>query len=199
MVRYHTLPHSIERNAKHHKASWCGNFRLCTFHNKQGLLSTWVGHFFKTFKPRTFVIIISSTGTNVVLWGIVLILHTAAPTFGGFFALRFLLGTFPYPFALFLLSRILGMCESCVGPILVLLTSMFYKKSEQVHKFTSCFLSPQVMLYRPPVSLGFMLWYVMILRQFGRDAYWNEFSKNGLSQVFGGFVAYGLVSDRSAP
>lgn len=35
----------------------------------------------------------SISGVNVVLWGIVLMLHAAAPTFGPFFALRFLLGT----------------------------------------------------------------------------------------------------------
>jgi hypothetical protein len=31
-------------------------------------------------------------GGNVVVWGALLMLHAAAPTFGSFFALRFLLG-----------------------------------------------------------------------------------------------------------
>jgi ACS family allantoate permease-like MFS transporter len=55
-------------------------------------------------------------GVNIVVWGIVLMLHSVASTFGPFFALRFLL----------------GMCESCVAPILILIISMFYKKNEQV-------------------------------------------------------------------
>ena len=43
-------------------------------------------------------------------------LHAAVTSFQAFFALRFLL----------------GMCECCVAPILILLISMFYKKDEQV-------------------------------------------------------------------
>ncbi|KZT24437.1 MFS general substrate transporter [Neolentinus lepideus HHB14362 ss-1] len=54
-------------------------------------------------------------GINVVLWGIVLMLHAVPTTFGPFFALRF----------------ILGMLESCAAPIQVLITGMFYKKNEQ--------------------------------------------------------------------
>ncbi|KAJ3559842.1 hypothetical protein NM688_g98 [Phlebia brevispora] len=72
-------------------------------------------------------------GANVVVWGIILMLHATTSSFGGFFALRFLL----------------GMCECCVAPILILVISMFYKKDEQ----------------------------------------------NGLTQVFGGFVAYGISFD----
>ncbi|KIJ20151.1 hypothetical protein PAXINDRAFT_7408 [Paxillus involutus ATCC 200175] len=52
---------------------------------------------------------------NIIAWGVVLICHGAANSFGAFFALRF----------------ILGMCESCVAPILILVISMFYKKDEQ--------------------------------------------------------------------
>ncbi|EMD41075.1 hypothetical protein CERSUDRAFT_91831 [Gelatoporia subvermispora B] len=54
-------------------------------------------------------------GGNVILWGIILMLHAVTTSFGGFFALRFLL----------------GMCESCVAPVLILIISMFYKKDEQ--------------------------------------------------------------------
>lgn len=32
------------------------------------------------------------TGANIVLWGILLMLHSVANDFGSFFALRFLLG-----------------------------------------------------------------------------------------------------------
>ncbi|KAH9853799.1 major facilitator superfamily domain-containing protein [Lenzites betulinus] len=55
-------------------------------------------------------------GANIVIWGVVLMCHAAAESFGAFFALRFLL----------------GMCESCVVPILILIVAMFYKKNEQV-------------------------------------------------------------------
>ncbi|KAF8591440.1 MFS general substrate transporter [Ramaria rubella] len=79
-------------------------------------------------------------GGNVVLWGAILMLHAAAPSFRSFFALRFLL----------------GMCESCVAPILILLISMFYKKSEQASRIS---------------------WFYVM---------------NGLTQIFGGFVAYGV-------
>ncbi|KAG2118826.1 MFS general substrate transporter [Suillus discolor] len=54
-------------------------------------------------------------GGNIVVWGILLMLHASTDNFGAFFALRFLL----------------GMCESCVAPCLILIISMFYKKDEQ--------------------------------------------------------------------
>ncbi|EPQ59297.1 MFS general substrate transporter [Gloeophyllum trabeum ATCC 11539] len=54
-------------------------------------------------------------GMNVVLWGVVLMLHAVPTTFGPFFALRF----------------ILGMLESCAAPVQILITTMFYKKNEQ--------------------------------------------------------------------
>ncbi|KDQ64844.1 hypothetical protein JAAARDRAFT_167528 [Jaapia argillacea MUCL 33604] len=53
-------------------------------------------------------------GVNIMLWGVVLMLHAVPNTFGPFFLLRFLL----------------GMLESCVAPIQILIVSMFYKKSE---------------------------------------------------------------------
>ncbi|KIL53763.1 hypothetical protein M378DRAFT_174569, partial [Amanita muscaria Koide BX008] len=59
-------------------------------------------------------------GVNVVVWGVLLMLHAATTSFGGFFALRFLL----------------GMCESCVAPILILIISMFYKKNEQASRIS---------------------------------------------------------------
>ncbi|KAH7922466.1 MFS general substrate transporter [Leucogyrophana mollusca] len=79
-------------------------------------------------------------GGNIVAWGALLMLHAATNNFGAFFALRFLL----------------GMCESCVAPCLILIISMFYKKDEQ--------------------STRISWFYIM----------------NGLTQVFGGFVAYGV-------
>ncbi|CCM04872.1 uncharacterized protein FIBRA_07065 [Fibroporia radiculosa] len=78
-------------------------------------------------------------GINVLLWGAVVMLHAVAKTFSQFFALRFLL----------------GMCESCVSPILVLIISMFYKKEEQGKRVAAFY--------------------------------------NGLTQIFGGCVAYGVA------
>ncbi|KAG6857361.1 hypothetical protein H0H87_005664 [Tephrocybe sp. NHM501043] len=77
-------------------------------------------------------------GVNIVLWGIVLMLHAVGTSFGAFFALRVLL----------------GMLESCVAPILILIISMFYKKNEQAQRIS---------------------WFYLM---------------NGLTQIFGGFVAY---------
>ncbi|GAA5932491.1 uncharacterized protein JCM15063_001242 [Sporobolomyces koalae] len=54
-------------------------------------------------------------GINVVLWATFLILHAASANFGFFFAMRFLL----------------GMCESCVSPILIAMVSSWYRKEEQ--------------------------------------------------------------------
>ncbi|KZV75411.1 MFS general substrate transporter [Peniophora sp. CONT] len=79
-------------------------------------------------------------GGNIVLWGAILMLHAVPSSFGAFFALRFLL----------------GMCECCVAPILILIISMFYKKNEQASRIS---------------------WFYVM---------------NGLTSVFGGFVAYGI-------
>ncbi|KAI0751331.1 MFS general substrate transporter [Daedaleopsis nitida] len=82
-------------------------------------------------------------GANIIVWGIVLMCHAAASSFGAFFALRFLL----------------GMCESCVAPILILIISMFYRKNEQATRVS---------------------WFYVM---------------NGLTQIFGGFIAYGVSFD----
>ncbi|KAF5393880.1 hypothetical protein D9757_000097 [Collybiopsis confluens] len=79
-------------------------------------------------------------GINIILWGVILMLHSVGTSFGAFFALRFLL----------------GMCESCVAPILLIIISMFYKKDEQARRIS---------------------WFYVM---------------NGLTQVFGGFIAYGI-------
>lgn len=60
-------------------------------------------------------------GVNILLWSLALMLHAAVPDTGGnasfapFFALRVLLGVF----------------ESCVSPLLILLVASFYTKEEQ--------------------------------------------------------------------
>ncbi|KAL6303081.1 MFS general substrate transporter [Sparassis latifolia] len=80
-------------------------------------------------------------GVNVTLWGVVVILHSTAPKFSGFYACRF----------------ILGMLECCVAPILILIISMWYKKNEQASRISYFYLM------------------------------------NGLTSIFGGFIAYGLT------
>ncbi|KAM5532434.1 hypothetical protein V8D89_013928 [Ganoderma adspersum] len=87
-------------------------------------------------------------GANIIVWGIILMCHAGASSFGAFFALRFLL----------------GMCESCVAPILILIISMFYKKNEQATRIS---------------------WFYVM----------NGRLVEGLTQVFGGFVAYGISFD----
>ncbi|KAK0468298.1 MFS general substrate transporter [Desarmillaria tabescens] len=59
-------------------------------------------------------------GVNIVVWGAVLMLHAVGTSFPAFFVLRI----------------ILGMCESCVAPILILVISMFYKKDEQATRIS---------------------------------------------------------------
>jgi len=54
-------------------------------------------------------------GVNIMLWGIVLCCHAACTSFAGLAICRTLLGIF----------------ESCVAPILVLIIAMWYKKEEQ--------------------------------------------------------------------
>ena len=84
---------------------------------------------------------VNSLGGNIVLWGIVLMLHATATSFSSFFALRFLLGALAF-FHISLspsrLSRlVVGMFESCVAPLLILVISMFYKKDEQASVISS--------------------------------------------------------------
>ncbi|KZT36811.1 MFS general substrate transporter [Sistotremastrum suecicum HHB10207 ss-3] len=79
-------------------------------------------------------------GVNVCLWGMILMMQAVTPRFGAFFALRF----------------IMGMLESCVAPILILLIGMFYKKDEQARRVS---------------------WFYVM---------------NGVTAIFGGFVAYGI-------
>ncbi|OBZ71804.1 Allantoate permease [Grifola frondosa] len=63
-------------------------------------------------------------GANIVAWGIVMMLHAVPRSFGSFFAMRLLL----------------GMLESCVSPVLVLIISMFYKKDEQARRISWFYL-----------------------------------------------------------
>jgi ACS family allantoate permease-like MFS transporter len=69
------------------------------------------------------------------LWGIVLMLHSTASSFGSLFVLRFILGTARRPrYAQADIPA--GMCESCVAPLLILLISMFYRKDEQATRIS---------------------------------------------------------------
>ncbi|KAJ3741220.1 MFS general substrate transporter [Lentinula detonsa] len=95
-------------------------------------------------------------GVNIVLWGAILMLHAVGTSFGAFFALRFLL----------------GMCESCVAPTLILIITMFYKKDEQASRIS--------------------WFYVMVCAKVLRYIKSSRIAQNGLTQVFGGFIAYGV-------
>lgn len=64
-------------------------------------------------------------GANVVLWGIVVACHAAAPSFAPFFALRFLLGGF----------------ESVVQPTLIMTVAAFYPKREQGKRIASFYMA----------------------------------------------------------
>ncbi|KAJ7904442.1 MFS general substrate transporter [Mycena olivaceomarginata] len=96
-------------------------------------------------------------GANICIWGAILMLHSVGTSFGAFFALRFLL----------------GMCECCVAPILILIISMFYKKNEQARSLLNITISSSNLHHQASRISWF---YVM----------------NGLTQIFGGFVAYGI-------
>ncbi|TFK73165.1 MFS general substrate transporter, partial [Pluteus cervinus] len=63
-------------------------------------------------------------GANIVVWGMILMLHAVGTSFRAFFALRFLL----------------GMCEACVVPSLNLLLGMFYKKNELGSRIASFYV-----------------------------------------------------------
>ncbi|GAA5840102.1 hypothetical protein JCM9279_002278 [Rhodotorula babjevae] len=59
-------------------------------------------------------------GVNIIIWATALILHAASANFGFFFAMRFLL----------------GMAESCVGPILIAMVAGMYPKHQQAKRIS---------------------------------------------------------------
>jgi len=64
------------------------------------------------------------------------------------------------------------MCESCVAPILILVISMFYKKNEHARRIS---------------------WFYVMVNIAGLSISVRELTlhaQNGLTMVFGGFVAY---------
>lgn len=75
-------------------------------------------------------------GANIIIWGVVLMCHATTTSFGAFFALRFILGMLHNVLTEQQANAFLGMCESCVTPILILIIAMFYKKDEQVRHLT---------------------------------------------------------------
>ncbi|ETS74221.1 hypothetical protein PFICI_14087 [Pestalotiopsis fici W106-1] len=93
-----------------------------------------VGFLFQHFN------IARTCGIFITLWGLVLLCMTAADDFAGLATARFFLGAL----------------ESGVSPCFVLMTTMFYKRSEQ------------------PLRTG--IW----------------FSMNGVAQILGGLIAYGI-------
>ena len=64
-------------------------------------------------------------GANVILWGVCVTVNCATKNFGSLLAVRVLLGVF----------------ESAVAPALILITTMWYKRSEQPAVRVHCFLN----------------------------------------------------------
>ena len=119
-------------------------------------------------------------------------LHAAAPTFGPFFALRFLLGRLGMVESFKPFDSDIGMCESCVSPTLVILISMFYKKNEQVR--IPYPYPPQVYDSLPHLKASRISWfYFMVSTLVYNVIPVTNRLQNGMTQVFGGFVAYGVV------
>ena len=59
-------------------------------------------------------------GIHIILWGILVMLHSVCSNFAGFYALRFFL----------------GMLEACVSPSLILIVSMWYKQNERASRIS---------------------------------------------------------------
>jgi len=69
----------------------------------------------------------------------------------------------PHLFEQMLIFLVIGMFESCVAPILILIISSFYKKNEQassVKTSPSCHIITFLPHTRPGESPGFMSWSV---------------------------------------
>ncbi|KIK59493.1 hypothetical protein GYMLUDRAFT_669072 [Collybiopsis luxurians FD-317 M1] len=73
---------------------------------------------------------------NIFIWAIVLLLHAACHSFGGLFAVRF----------------ILGICEGAITPGFMIVTSMFYTRPEQNKRVGYWFL----MIGLAVIFLGFL-------------------------------------------
>jgi hypothetical protein len=129
------------------------------------------------------------SGTNIVVWGVILMLHSVGTSFGAFFALRFLLGGSEYatddpPVN----THLTGMCESCVAPILILIISMFYKKNEQVidSNTSADFSNTDYIGHTDLMVLCHGMRNVRVFRGMSKLTQ----PQNGVTSVFGGFVAF---------
>lgn len=70
-----------------------------------------------------------------------------------------------------LTGHLVGMCEACVAPILILIITMFYKKDEQARRISWFYVMASVVRTTPNVV----------------D---SNIVQNGITMIFGGFVAY---------
>lgn len=68
-----------------------------------------------TFPVPTLIADLSSYSLNVLIWGIALMSHAACTSFGGLFAVRF----------------ILGVCEGSITAGFMIVSGMFYTRKEQ--------------------------------------------------------------------
>ncbi|KAI0952361.1 hypothetical protein AcV7_008198 [Taiwanofungus camphoratus] len=90
-------------------------------------LSFYIGFFIWVF-PTMYISqrtrLAKYLGVNILSWSVIMMLHAIPRTFAPFFVLRLLL----------------GMLESCVAPILILIISMFYRKDEQASRISWFYL-----------------------------------------------------------
>ncbi|EGN95575.1 hypothetical protein SERLA73DRAFT_186666 [Serpula lacrymans var. lacrymans S7.3] len=73
---------------------------------------------------------------NIFLWAVILLCHAACTSFGGLFAVRFLL----------------GVCEGAITPGFMIVTSMFYTREEQTRRVGYWFLMNGIAV----IVLGFL-------------------------------------------
>ncbi|KAF9077149.1 major facilitator superfamily domain-containing protein [Rhodocollybia butyracea] len=81
---------------------------------------------------------------NIFIWAVVLLLHAACHSFGGLFAVRF----------------ILGICEGAITPGFMIITSMFYTRQEQNKRVGYWFLMDGFAL----IFLGFVSFGVLHIK-----------------------------------
>lgn len=105
-------------------------------------------------------------GIFIILWGVVLLCMAAADDFAGLVTARFFLGAL----------------ESGVSPCFVLLTTMFYRRFE--FPLASFFLTESL------ENTCLIESYDYRKEQPFRTGIW--FSMNGLAQILGGLIAYGI-------
>ncbi|KAF7331968.1 MFS general substrate transporter [Mycena kentingensis (nom. inval.)] len=142
-------------------------------------LSTSAGFLFFEF-PTAYISqrlrVAKYLGVNILIWGVVLCLHAATTNFAAFFILRFLL----------------GMCESCVAPSLILIISMVCGNPSPDASVKVGMGNSSIRRTNREVLLPA---YRCALNFFQATRISSFYVMNGITQIFGGFVAYGISYD----